>query len=272
MRLGISSFTYTWAIGVPGYPPARPMDALGLLDKAGALGVRLVQVADNLPLGDLSAAELAAFERRAATSGISIEVGTRGISHANLHTYLGLARRFNSPILRVVIDPMAADHHPEPDEVVSILKPIMPEFERAGVCLAIENHDRFKARALVGIIECIGSPCVGVCLDTVNSFGALEGPEVVLQALGPLVVNLHVKEFVVMRTSHKMGFSVEGRPAGQGQLDVPWLLQQLRDLGRDVNAILELWTPPAPDLADTIAREDTWAAESVRYLRTLISD
>jgi sugar phosphate isomerase/epimerase len=246
------------------------MDALGLLDKAAALGVRLVQVADNLPLGDLSAAELSVFEQRAATSGIGVEVGTRGISHANLRTYLRLAQRFNSPILRVVID--TADHHPEPDEVVSILKPLMPEFERAGVCLAIENHDRFKARALAGIVTCIGSPCVGVCLDTVNSFGALEGPEVVLQTLGPLVVSLHVKEFVVVRASHKMGFGVEGRPAGQGQLDVPWLLQQLRDLGRDVNAILELWTPPEPSLADTIAREDAWAVESVQYLRTLIPD
>jgi 3-oxoisoapionate decarboxylase len=268
MRLGISSFTYTWAIGVPGHPPAHPMDGLALLDRAAALGVRLVQIADNLPLADLSPAELSALEQRATAADTAIEVGTRGISHANLHAYLGLAQRFGSPILRAVID--TADHHPEPDEVVSILQPIMPEFERAGVCLAIENHDRFKASVLAEIIRRVSSPWVGVCLDTVNSFGALEGPEVVLQALGPLVVNLHVKDFVVMRAGHKMGFCVEGRPAGQGQLDMPWLLNKLRDLGRDVNAILELWTPPKPGLADTIAREDAWAVESVKYLRTLI--
>lgn len=113
---------------------------------------------------------------------------------------------------------------------------------------------------------------LGICLDTVNSFGALEGPDVVVRTLGPWTVNLHIKDFGVTRASHQMGFAIEGRPAGQGQLDVPWLLNTLRSLDRDVNAILELWTPPDPTLSETIAREGAWAAESVAYLRGLISD
>ena len=44
MQLGISSYTLTWAIGVPGFPPERPLDAVGLLRKAVALGVGLVQI------------------------------------------------------------------------------------------------------------------------------------------------------------------------------------------------------------------------------------
>jgi hypothetical protein len=64
---------------------------------------------------------------------------------------------------------------------------------------------------------------------------------------------------------------VTGCPAGQGMLDVPWLLGALRELGRDPNAILELWTPPGADMAETIATEAQWAEESVRYLRTLIA-
>lgn len=270
MRLGISSWTYAWAIGVPGHPPERPMDAVGLLDKAAELGVYVVQVADNLPLDQLAPSELDVFTKRAAELNINIEVGTRGIGHDNLRTYLRLAERLKSPILRVVID--TADHHPEADEVVDILKRIIPEFERAGVCLAIENHDRFKATTLADIIQRIGSQHVGVCLDTVNSFGALEGPEVVLDALGPLVVNLHVKDFTIFRVGHMMGFTVEGRPAGQGRLNVPWLLKELSALGLDPNAILELWTPPEETLSATIEKEDAWAVTSVEYLRTLIPD
>ena len=155
MRLGISSWTFTWAIGVPGHPPKQPMDALGLLDKAAELGVHLVQVADNLPLDQLPPSELDAFEKRASELDVRIEVGTRGIGHDNLRAYLGLAERLKSPILRVVID--TAHHHPDSDEVVDIIKAIIPEFERAGVCLAIENHDRFKANTLSHIIERIGS-------------------------------------------------------------------------------------------------------------------
>jgi sugar phosphate isomerase/epimerase len=202
--------------------------------------------------------------------GISIEVGTRGIGHNNLHTYIQLAERFESPLIRAVID--TDEHQPGVDEVVDIIKGIVPELERAGVCLAIENHDRFKAKTLAGIIERVGSQQVGICLDTVNSFGALEGPEVVLEALGPMVINLHVKDFAIFRAGHLMGFTIEGRPAGQGRLNVPWLLEELSVMGLDPNAILELWTPPEETLPATIAKEDAWAVESVEYLRTLIPD
>jgi hypothetical protein len=53
---------------------------------------------------------------------------------------------------------------------------------------------------------------------------------------------------------------------------VPWLLERLRALGRDPNAILELWTPPGTTLEETIAREGEWAEESIRYLRSLIPE
>lgn len=270
MRLGISSFTYSWAIGVPGHLPQRPLGVMGLLNKALDLGVRLIQVADNLPLDRVSLGELDAFQACAVQRSINIEVGTRGIAPDHLLRYLELAQRFDSPIVRVVID--TPDHHPDAEEIVATLRKVVPKFERAGVCLAIENHDRFKARELADIVNRIESRYVGICLDTVNSFGAQEGPEAVLRVLGPLTINLHIKDFAVIRTRHNMGFTIEGRPAGQGQLDIPWLLQELKRMGRDVNAILELWTPPQERLEDTIALEDAWARSSIAYLRSFIAD
>lgn len=270
MRLGISSFTYSWAIGVPNHPPQRPMRVAGLLDKALELGVRLIQVADNLPLDQVPPEDLDIFQARAERHGIQIEVGTRGISPDHLFRYLEIARRFNSPILRLVID--TADHQPDAEEIVATLRAVIPKFEQIGIFLAIENHDRFKAATLADIISRIGSYYVGICLDTVNSFGAQEGPETVLRVLGPLTINLHIKDFAVIRAKHNMGFTIEGRPAGQGQLDIPWLLQELNRMGRDVNAILELWTPPQERLEDTIALEDAWPRSSIAYLRSLIAD
>lgn len=275
MRLGLSTFTFTWAIGVPEYwgPPIAPaamMDAPSLLDRAAQLGVRVVQFADNLPLDALSPAALDALEQRALANGLQIEVGTRGIALDHLRRYLRLAERFRSPILRVVVD--TAAQRPSEAEVVEVARALVPELERAGVCLAIENHDRFPVRALARIMERVNSTHLGICLDTVNSFGALEGPDVVVAALAPWTVNLHVKDFALARASHKMGFTVEGRPAGQGQLNIPWLLERLRELGRDPSAILELWTPPESTWAETVAKEAAWAAASVEYLRTLIPE
>ena len=270
MKLGISSYTYTWAVGVPGHPPPRPMSAGALLARAAELGVGVVQIADNLPLHRLPEAELAALVEQSQALGIEIEVGTRGIASAHLRAYLDLAIRFRSPLLRVVID--TADHHPSLPETVELIGQSLPAFESAGVVLAIENHDRFSVAEFVHILEALDSPHAGICLDTVNSFGALEGPGVVVQALGPRTVNLHIKDFSVRRADHMMGFSIEGTPAGQGRLDVPALLAELDEYGREFNAILKLWTPPEANMDATLHKEDTWARASIPYLRRYIPD
>ena len=135
--------------------------------------------------------------------------------------------------------------------------------------LAIENHDRLPAAHLAAMVQDLGPDWVGVCLDTVNSLGALEGPAVVVETLGPWIVNLHLKDFTIFRPPHMMGFTVEGRPAGSGQLNVPQLLEILAAHEREFSAVLELWTPPEPSLEQTIRKEQRWVRESVEFLDPL---
>ena len=270
MKLGISSYTYTWAVGIHGYYPEKPMSVFEILDKAVELGIKVVQIADNLPLDRISDAEIESIRKFTSALNISVEVGTRGIQDDNLLTYLDLAKRLNSSIVRVVID--TADHHPEEDEIIWIIKSVIPNFEHLGIKLAIENHDRFSAVTLEQIIKKIDSEYVGICLDTANSFGALEGPEVVIERLGRLAINLHIKDFKVYRAEHNLGFIIEGTPAGKGMLKIPWVLQKISEYGRDPNAILELWTPPELDISETIKKEDNWAKVSIKYLRNFIKD
>lgn len=267
--LGLGSYGVGWAIGVAGYqPPAAPLDAVGLVRLTDSLGLKLAQIGDNLPLHPLDAAARRTLRDEAQRRGIALEVGTRGIETAHLTQYVEIAAYFGSPILRVVVD--TQEHHPPPEAVVTLVLAALPALEAAGITLAIENHDRFKVRTLAGIIDQIDHPLVGICLDTVNSFGSAEGPEAVVKALGRYVVNLHVKEFVVQRASHNMGFTVTGAPAGQGLLDVPWLLAALKGEGRQFNAIIETWAAPETTMAETIAKERAWVEQSVRYLRALI--
>ncbi len=267
--LGLGSYGVAWAIGVPGFEaPINPIDAFGLLRFAADLGLKLVQIADNLPLHLLSEADQNALRREADQRQMLIEVGTRGILPEHLQTYLEQARFFGSPILRVVVD--TADHHPTPEDIIALLRPQLPLFEQAHITLAIENHDRFKVQTLADILAALNHPNVGICLDTVNSFGSLEGPEVVVKTLAPYVVNLHVKEFVIRRARHNMGFEITGAPAGQGMLDVPWLLKTLHQHGREFNAIIETWLEPEATMTATIAKETDYVQHSVAYLRTLI--
>jgi 3-oxoisoapionate decarboxylase len=271
MKLGIGTYTYAWAVGVAGHPPREPLTAFGLLRRAEQLGVRVVQFCDNLPLTSVAPDEVDPLCALARARGLAIEVGTRGIlDTANLLAHLDLAQRFGAPFVRVVLD--SKGHEPSPEESVARLGPVVERFAGAGVKLAIENHDRFTACQLAGVVESLGPAHVGICLDTVNSFGALEGPELVVKTLAPYTLNLHVKDFTIARVSSQMGFVISGCAAGQGRLNVPWLLDQLSAAGRDVNAVLELWTPFGPTLDETLAREAAWAEEGVRYLRRFVPE
>ena len=79
MRLGLGSYTFAWAIGVPGHPPTRPMTAFDLLEAAARLDVQVVQICDNLPLLQLSPAELDRFANRAYELNFQVELGTLGL-------------------------------------------------------------------------------------------------------------------------------------------------------------------------------------------------
>ena len=197
---------------------------------------------------------------------VHLEVGTRGVAPQNLRRYLDIARQLGSPILRVVPAPEEED----PDAIVAALRQVAPECEDAGERLALENYEMLPAQRFADIVAEVGSDAVGICLDTTNSLGAGEGTEAVVELLGPLAINLHVKDFTIRRADHRLGLVVEGCPVGRGRLDVRWLLERLRGFGRDPNAILELWTPPEPDADATTEKEMRWATESVRYMRTLV--
>ena len=80
MQLGISSYTYTWSIGVPGSLPAQQMSATDLVDRAVAFGLKLVQNADNLPIENFTDVELENLRSYASKNGVSIEMGGRGLT------------------------------------------------------------------------------------------------------------------------------------------------------------------------------------------------
>ena len=266
MRLGLSSYTYGWAVG------EGKLTALDLLQRCREMDVSVLQLCDNLPAETWRDAALDGLHREAVAAGVTLEVGTRGCATQHLQSTIDIARRVGSGVLRLVLD--APGDEPTPDEVVRRLRPLLAVLQRSQVTLAIESHDRFRSATLAAIVRELDHPHVGICLDTVNSFGALEGPQVVVEALGALTVSLHLKDFVVQRVPYLQGFVIEGRPAGEGMLDVPWLLGRLRHFGRDPNAIVELWTPPPPDaaVAAVIDKEAAWARQSVRSLRQWIPD
>ena len=104
MKLGISSYTFTWASGVKDYLPRVPLTPQDLLNKANELGVNLVQIADNMPLHTIDTGQMEDLIRIATGKGIELEAGAKELTRDNLESYLNISEKINSRILKFVID------------------------------------------------------------------------------------------------------------------------------------------------------------------------
>lgn len=267
MRIGIGTYALAWSIGVPGFEPEDPMDIYGFLEFVHSKGIKLVQIADNLPLHVYSNKELEKIRTLANQFNIEIEVGTRGLLKENVMRYLEIASFFNSPILRIVID--NAEFKPKITEIVRIIQDLVPDLKEKNIKLAIENHDRFKASQFCEIVESVNSDYVGICLDSVNSIGADEGFQIVFDLLARYTINFHLKDYMIRRKPHMMGFDITGTPAGKGMMPLKSVLATLSEMGKTDSMILELWPEPENSLKKTIEKERRWIDESLEYLNNL---
>jgi sugar phosphate isomerase/epimerase len=249
--------------------PVRPMDAFDLLLKARDLGVHVVQYGPFHQLDKLGGEKLDALAAQARGWDIELELATRGLEIGHLGAQLDIAQRIGAGLLRTI--PELGGKPANPAATVEGVRAVLPRLEAMGIKLGLENGN-LPALDLKGVLDHVHSPLAGVVLDTANSLAVPEGWKYVAEILAPYAICLHHKEFVVRRVWSMMGFTVEGRPAGQGQVDTPWLLEVLKKAGAQFNVILEAWPPEQDTLEETIALEERWVQESIPYLRGLIKD
>lgn len=268
IEFGISSWSYPWAVGVAQGPrPEQPLSAIGLLEKAKALGVKVVQIADNLPLEDLTDAELGELKQFALDAGIRIEVGTKGIEPEHMLRFLEIAQMLGSPVVRTL--PAIFGERVPIQDVERQLSQVLDAYQTAGVMMVLENQEAYRADEYADMMARVNHPNLQVCLDLANALGAMEGPEHVMSRLGPHCANFHFKDVVTVRSETLMGFTIEGRPSGQGVIPIHWALEQLQQFGKQPIVIIELWPPPQETLEETLALEEDWVKQSVAYCRTL---
>ena len=264
MRLGINTFTFTWAIGSSsrGYPlPKKPLDAKSLLMKAKELGVNLVQFGQNLPLHNMNNKDLDDLWKTAQNMGINIEVGTQGSSADNLLKYLEIAKIFHSSTVRTVIPGNESE-----EDIIYQINQVLPTFVEAKVSIAIENygHQLQPSKKLANIIKKIDNSYVGINLDTANSYRSLEPLEQVVKELAPYIIIVHFKDYAIEQ--HVGEIRIVGRPLGEGCLDVDWILDAL-DKEKNQILIPEIMLPFCATIEDTILIEDNWAKKSVQFLK-----
>jgi sugar phosphate isomerase/epimerase len=258
VTIGLStySFFWQWHSTAP-----HPLSLLDMVAKTASWGISLLQVCDYPAVehyGTDQLDELAAAGRR---HGVTFELGTRSIEPGHLQRYLRLAERLEAPLVRSMITAAEAPG------AVDLLRRTTSAFERAGVTLALETYEQVPTTRLVEIVEQVGSPRLGICLDPANSVAALETPRSTVELSAPHTVNLHVKDFAFTRQQGWVGFTLAGARLGEGQLDVDHLLGAVRPDERGISKIIEHWLVWQGDSETTCRTEDEWTEHNLAFLR-----
>ncbi len=274
MRLGISSYTFPWAVGVPGYAqPRRRMTAVDLVSEAGRMGATVLQFGDNLPLYELTGPELDELKAAARRLGIAIEVGTRGVAQDVLLNYLRCAQDVDARLVRTLLP--RHDGASDVGDVVAALAAVLPAYESAGVVLAVENYELYSAAEFAEILRRLPASKLAMCLDTANNLGRGESLGELIAAFGPRIACLHVKDVRISRLGTRMGFLVEGCPAGQGIVDLTAAIRSLKAAGvsmAELSVILEQWPPEQSNIEQTVMLERKWAEASFEHVQRVAAN
>ena len=187
----------------------------------------------------------------------------------DLIRHVAIAKRIGASVMRVCCGgrrtrPASwSDHRAA---ILPMLRQAVIAAGSAGIVLAIENHIDFLADELVDVVETIGSPYLGVCLDTGNNLRILEDPMVAARKLVPYARATHVKD-VTARSGDPREFSFwPSVPLGRGLIDVAAIVGWLHDAGyRGLLALeLDFLHPQYRDIEAAIG-------ESLAHLRGVIA-
>jgi sugar phosphate isomerase/epimerase len=251
-RTGLGVVTYCLSHHQQAYrqrtPPLDLAQPLELLEFCHGLGAGGVQV----PLGNHDEDYAKRLRAKAESYGMFLE------SMANLPAQDADLDRFEAQIrvavaagidtLRTVLLPgrryeyfESLDQFRELDQQArQTLRRAAPIVEKHRVRLAVENHKTHLAADQAELLQRLGSPFVGSCVDTGNNVSLLEDPLEVVQKLAPSAFTVHLKDQAV--GEYADGFLLGDVPLGQGALDLKRLVEILRQAQPQVRFGLELIT------------------------------
>lgn len=281
MKIGIDSYCYHRFFG-DWYPdlqtdPGRRMTVWEFLDRARALGVEGVSL-ECCYLPEPTDAFLSSLRERLESLGIEpvwawghpngLGSGTLPEAAEDLVRHLDAARRVGAGVMRIcgggrrTRPAIWAEHKAK---LVPLLRRLCGPAERAGVVMAIENHIDLLAEEMAELIDAVGSPWLGVCLDTGNNLRMSEDPMAVARTLAPFARATHVKSLAAYQGDPKTFGFWPSVPLGEGLIDIAEVVRLLRQADyRGLLAVEIDYLDPRYG-----GDEDAAVAASVAYLKHL---
>jgi sugar phosphate isomerase/epimerase len=262
MSIGLGTYAFFWRSSTS---VSAPVTLADMLTETAELGASVFQICDYADLKKLSTADLEELRSQATQLGLSLELGVRGVRAGALRENLGRARALGATLVRSML--YTADDRPSIDDAADDLAVVLPEFEEAGVTLALETYEQVASADLAELVERVDSPRLGICLDVANTVARLENQRAVIDRVADRVANVHVKDFRFVRAAGLVGFDLTGAELGDGLLDLDYLVERVRPFERGLSTIVEHWLPWRGSEAATIDAERQWTARSLAELQ-----
>jgi sugar phosphate isomerase/epimerase len=174
---------------------------------------------------------------------------------------LKAAELLDVPVLRIFSGGRIPEGRTEEEcieEVSRILKKTVPDTERLGKKLAIESHGKFGCDldAMVKILDRVGSPQIGVTLDTANFQTSGVDPVLAIDRLGHRILHTHLKDKRIVDGKGKAAI------LGQGDAKIEEVVKKL--IANDYPGVMTVEIEGFPEEELDSAHE-----EAMRFLKRI---
>lgn len=233
-RYGLCAFGLAYGCGIvwagTEHANQNAFRAPHLLRIAAAREMAFVELPPSL-LTSTEVEELRAFRAEAESLGLGLIVAS-GLAEAEpLRRDLRIAHELGAKTVRCILSRvLCGDRRNFPGgwyEHVSrcreALAEVVPEAERLGIAIALENHQDLDSADLLELCRHFESSSFGVTLDTGNPLAVMEDPVEFATTVGPYLRHVHLKDYRVYPAPN--GVRLVRCAAGAGVVDFPGILR-----------------------------------------------
>lgn len=280
MHIGLAVYGTTFGMGIDPASERPTITPKQLLDKVRDRGLEGVELPATLMKGE----DASSVANYAQDRGLFITLETEGYDPNKLATAIDLGVRLGADTVRTFVGgvnlggdrrPLAGRWQSFLHEVLLGLQEATRIAERAGVNLALENHQDLASEELLWLCESIGSPRLGITLDTGSTLATAEEPIEFARRVASFVKNVHVKDYQIYM--YDEGYRLVRCPLGQGVVDFPTLFEILSETCPEVTMSIELGALEARHVR--VLADDYWpdypprsAAQFAHLLRFVLDN
>jgi 3-oxoisoapionate decarboxylase len=272
---GVLYLTGRVAAGTPLANP-HPLDAKGFLNLTIENRLSVVEVSTSFVSAQCDVNELRAFRDAAGNGGLqTVIAGPMVLDTDAVAADIALCKELGATVLRCTMSKLlCGDRAPlggfegwkeHVAAVVAAIGKNLRAAEKAGITLAIENHQDADSDTLEGICRTFNSASVGVTLDAGNPLAVGEDPLEFAGRLLPYIADVHLKDYRMITTAE--GYRLVHCAIGDGVVDFPGLWRLLASKPR---------VPRSIEMAALNARHiklltpEWWEGYGRRDVRTIV--